>query len=89
MTKIEVFTAPGCGKCGKAKDELANIVSQLGSERFEWREVNILQEMDYAIELGVLATPAIAINGELIFTSLPSQKQLLQALTDCDVGAKK
>ena len=82
MTKIEVFTAPGCGKCGKANDELEIIVNQLGHEKFEWREVNILQEMDYAIELGVLSTPSIAINGELIFTALPSAKQLLQALTD-------
>jgi len=80
MIKIEVFTAPGCGKCGKAKDELEIIVNQLGSEKFEWREVNILQEMDYAIELGVLSTPSIAINGELIFTALPSGKQLLHAL---------
>ncbi len=80
MTKIEVFTAPGCGKCGKAKDELAAIVDRLGSEKFEWREVNILQEMDYAIELGVLSTPSIAINGELVFTALPSVKQLLLAL---------
>ena len=80
MTKIEVFTAPGCGKCGKAKDELETIVDQLGNDKFEWREVNILQEMDYAIELGVLSTPSIAINGELVFTALPSARQLLQAL---------
>jgi len=80
MTKIEVFTAPGCGKCGKAKDELETIVNQLGNEKFEWREVNILREMDYAIELGVLSTPSIAIDGELVFTSLPSVKKLLQVL---------
>jgi len=80
MTKIEVFTAPGCGKCGKAKDDLEIVVHKLGDEKFEWREVNILQEMDYAIELGVLSTPSIAINGKLVFTALPSAKNLLQAL---------
>jgi len=80
MTNIEVFTAPGCGKCGKAKVELEAIAEQLGNEKFEWREVNILQEMDYAIELGVLSAPSIAINGELVFTALPSARQLLQAL---------
>jgi len=86
MTKIEVFTAPGCGKCGKAKDELEIIVNKLGNEKFEWREVNILQEMDYAIELGVLSTPSIAINGELVFTALPSARQLLQALENSIEG---
>ena len=80
MTKIEVFIAPSCGKCGKAKGELESIVNQFGNERFEWREVNILQEMDYAIELGVLSAPSISINGELVFTALPSEKKLLQAL---------
>lgn len=82
MTKVEVFTAPGCGKCGKAKHVLAAIVNQMGADRFEWREINILHEMDYAIELGVLSTPSIAINGELVFTALPSAKQLEKTLTD-------
>ncbi len=81
MTKVEVFTAPGCGKCGKAKDVLEDIVNKMNRD-IEWREVDILKEMDYAVELGVLATPAIAINGELVFTALPSQKQLMQALQD-------
>jgi len=81
MTKVEVFTAPGCGKCGKARTVLEDLVNKM-SEDIEWREVNILKEMDYAVELGVLATPAIAINGELVFTALPSQKQLQQVLQD-------
>lgn len=81
MTKVEVFTAPGCGKCGKARIVLEDLVNKM-SEDVEWREVNVLKEMDYAIELGVLATPAIAINGELVFTALPSRKQLQQVLQD-------
>lgn len=86
-TRIEVFTAPGCGKCGRAKDVLKALVAETGAGHFDWREVNILQEMDYAIELGVLSTPAIAINGELVFTSLPSIKQLQQRLQPYLTGA--
>lgn len=86
MTKVEVFTAPGCGKCGKAKHVLEDIVNEMGAEKFEWREINILQEMDYAIELGVLSTPSIAIDGELIFTALPSVKQLQKTLGDYEAG---
>ncbi len=88
MTKVEVFTAPGCGKCGKAKHVLEAIVNEMGADKFEWREINILQEMDYAIGLGVLSTPSIAINGELVFTALPSAKQLQQTLSDYDAGQK-
>lgn len=87
MTKVEVFTAPGCGKCGKAKHVLEAVVNEMGADKFSWREINILQEMDYAIELGVLSTPAIAINGELVFTALPSVKQMQQLLNDYMVEA--
>ena len=86
MIKVEVFTAPGCAKCGRAKQVLEDIVNGMSASKFEWREVNILQEMDYAIELGVLSTPSIAINGELVFTALPSAKQLLQALENSIEG---
>ncbi len=36
--------------------------------------------MDYAVKLGVLSTPAIAVDGELLFSSLPSEKKLRQTL---------
>ena len=88
MTIIEVFTAPGCGKCGKTRDELKKIVNRLNADDFSWREVNILKEMDYAIELGVLSTPSIVINGELVFTSLPSSEKLLQALKESEEGLR-
>ena len=87
MIKVEVFTAPGCGKCGKAKHVLEDIVNEMGAD-VEWREINILKEMDYAIELGVLSTPSIAINGELVFTALPSVKQLQKTLSDYEAGTK-
>lgn len=74
--KVEVFSSPGCGKCDHAKGVLRKIVEELGGGRIAWREVNVLAEMDYAVSLGVLSTPAIAVNGELVFTSLPSSKKL-------------
>ena len=76
MLNIEVFSAPGCGKCGHAKEILRKIILQY-EENLSWHEVDIMQDMDYAVELGVLSTPAIAIDGELVFTSLPSKEKLL------------
>lgn len=76
MLKIEIFSSPGCSKCGHAKEVLRNLAQELGGDKIQWREVNILDEMDHAVELGVLSTPSIAINSELIFTSLPSAKKL-------------
>lgn len=78
--QIEVFSSPGCSKCGKAKAVLRQIVEELGGGRIAWREVNVLDELDYAVSLGVLSTPAIAVNGRLAFTALPSARKLRQFL---------
>ncbi len=80
MLKVEVFSSPGCGKCGHAQEILKQVVEQLGAGRIQWREVSVLDEMDYAVRLGVLSTPAIAVNGELVFTALPSEKKLRRTL---------
>ena len=74
--QVEVFTSPGCGKCGRAKDQLRDLVAEIGNGDVDWREVNILDDIDYAVDLGVLAAPSIAIDGELVFTSLPSARKL-------------
>lgn len=77
---VEVFSSPDCGKCRKAKELLRKQVEIIGANQIAWREVNILDEMDYAVRIGVLSTPAIAIDGELVFTGLPSVKKLRRAL---------
>lgn len=76
MIKVEVFSSPGCGKCAQAKSVLKTIAEELGQDKITWRDVNILEEMDYAVELGVMSSPAIAIDGRLIFSSLPSAAKL-------------
>jgi len=79
--KIEVIAAPGCKKCASAQDELRAVAaSVLGEGRLVWREVNVLEELDYAVSLGVLAMPAIAVNGELKFSSLPTPEQFRAVL---------
>jgi glutaredoxin len=80
MIKVEVFSSPGCGKCGQAKSMLKAVAEELGANKVQWREVNILEEMDYAVDLGVMASPSIAIDGELVFVSLPSVGKLRSEL---------
>lgn len=80
--KIEVIAAPGCRKCASAQGELRAIAaSVLGEDRLVWREVSVLEELDYAVSLGVLSMPAIAVNGELRFSSLPTPEQFRTMLT--------
>lgn len=76
MLEVEVFSSPGCAKCTQAKNLLKAIVEEMGQGRIAWRDVNILNEMDYAVGLGIMSSAALAIDGKLVFSSLPSPDKL-------------
>jgi glutaredoxin len=78
--KVELFYTPGCEKCADARDDLKAAAEQTISG-IDWRELNALDELDYAVKLGVVTLPALAIDGELVFSSLPTCGQLRRALT--------
>lgn len=74
---IELFTAPHCRRCGRVRALIREVLETQGDERIVAREVNVLDDIDHAARLGVLATPAIAIDGRLVFTGVPSRTVLL------------
>lgn len=73
---IEVFASSECNKCSAAKKLVGDTIAAFNDARLESRVVDVVEDIDYAVSLGVLATPSIAINGKLVFTSIPS-KQIL------------
>ena len=75
---IELFTSPNCSNCVDTITDLKKVANDLNN--ITWREVNILKELDYAVELGVLSSPSIAINGQLVFTGVPTPNALLKAI---------
>ena len=77
---VEVLTASGCSRCQRAKALAKEVVAELDNDRLQYREINVVEEIDYAVALGILSTPAIALNGELVFPSLPSAAKLRQAI---------
>ena len=56
------------------------VIQEFEPDLIEWRKVDVLKELDYAVELGVLSMPAIAIDGELVFRSHTSARRLRDAL---------
>lgn len=78
--KVELIYTAGCEKCIAARDELKAAAGGV-VHNLVWREVNVLEEFDYAVQLGVVTLPSIAIDGEIIFTFLPSGSQLRQEIT--------
>ena len=77
--KIELFHAPGCSRCAAAREGL-KAAAEAAVPGIEWREVNVIEQVDRAVECGVLSVPAIAVDGRLVFGSLPTPRQLTVAL---------
>lgn len=79
---IEVFTSTVCSNCQRASRLVEQLLKEPGFENVTWREVEVVEEIDFAVACGVLATPSIAIGGELIFSASPSIQQLRNAVQD-------
>ncbi|TAK83541.1 MAG: thioredoxin family protein [Betaproteobacteria bacterium] len=78
--KVELLSAPGCSKCAEAKQALKSVVEDLGKDKVAWREVNLLEEIDYATDLGLMSSGGIAIDGKLVFPRMPSAAKLREEL---------
>ena len=77
--KIEIFYTVGCSECVAAQARLRTAAQESVND-LEWCELNVLDDLDYAVELGVLTLPSIVVDGELVFTSMPTVSQLREAL---------
>jgi thioredoxin 1 len=77
---VEVLTASGCGRCQKIKALTKEVIAELNDDRVRYQEINVVDDIDYAVRLGVMSTPAIALNGELEFSGPPSKAKLRQAI---------
>lgn len=73
--KVEIFCSPGCSACGRASEALRELAGEY-TDCIEWRAVDVLEELDYAVRVGVQSAPSIAIDGKLVFTGLPSMRRL-------------
>lgn len=76
MITIELFGAPGCTRCADQRERLRRIATAaLGEDGFVWRDVDVLAELDHAVDVGVLTMPAIAVDGRLVFARLPDESK--------------
>ena len=74
-----IFIPPGVS-CAKDCERLRHTARVMLGDALIWRDLSVLEHFDYAASLGVLTLPAVAINGRLVFSSLPTPDQLRQAL---------
>ena len=77
--KVELFQSAGCKRCAAARDVLKALAERT-VPGVEWRIVDAAAEVDYAVEVGVMSLPAVAVDGQLVFSSLPTSDQLSREL---------
>ena len=77
--KVEMYYTPGCSACLARHDELRT-AAEAAVSGLEWQDVNVLDNIDRAVDRGVLTLPAIVIDGEIAFTSMPTVNQLRKTL---------
>lgn len=80
---VELITASWCPSCAAAERSLRRILEEVDDGTISFRMVDALQELDYVVSLGVISTPAIAIDGALAFSGLPADEVLRQRLRGC------
>ena len=76
MIKVELIAVYGCSKCAERRQELKAAAEQAAKGKLLWRDVNVLDEIDYVVGMGVLTLPAIAINGKFVFKALPNVRDM-------------
>ena len=75
--KIEIF-GPGCKNCEKLKDNVKNVVSNLGLED---AEVTSVEDPEEIVNKGVMSTPALSIDDEVkISGRVPSEEEIEELL---------
>jgi hypothetical protein len=77
---VELLHIPGCVRCADSREALRETAQAVAGEELIWRDLDVIEHMDYAVTLGVLSLPAVAINGHLVFSSLPTPDQLRRVL---------
>ena len=80
-----MFYTPGCSACVAQHDKLRAAAREVVTD-LEWRDINVLDNVDHAVDVGVLTLPSIVIDGELAFTSMPTAAQLCRALIERSRG---
>ncbi|MGQ0835435.1 MAG: thioredoxin family protein [Gammaproteobacteria bacterium] len=76
--EVELFYSRYCRHCGASRADIRALVGATPGVRFE--ELDVLEHIERAASRGVLATPAVAINGTLVMAgalSLPRLRALL------------
>jgi glutaredoxin len=74
--KVELYTSNICPKCKHARQMLTELVSEIGNDKFELEFIDVVKNIDRSVQQGVLTTPSLVIDHQLVSSSLPNRHEL-------------
>lgn len=81
VVKVEVFTSPSCPYCPMAVQVVEEVEKEMPND-LEVEKIDIMVDREKAIEYGLMAVPAIALNGVVRFVGAPNKDELLSAIKE-------
>jgi thioredoxin 1 len=81
VVKVEVFTSPSCPYCPMAVEVVEEVEKEMPND-LEVEKIDIMKDREKAIEYGLMAVPAIALNGVVRFVGAPNKDELLSAIKE-------
>lgn len=77
--KIEIFGSAGCQKCNQLKQDVEEIVGDLGLE--DDTTVTKVEDPAELAKKGIMSTPALAKDGEVLFKGrVPTDEEIKEQL---------
>ena len=81
VVKVEVFTSPSCPYCPMAVEVVKEVEKDMPGA-LEVKKIDIMEDREKAIEYGLMAVPAIALNGVVRFVGAPAKEELVKAIEE-------
>ncbi|MEN4018713.1 MAG: MJ0307 family thioredoxin [Methanobacterium sp.] len=81
VVKVEVFTSPSCPYCPMAIDVVDAVKKEMQDD-IEVEKIDIMKNREKAVEYGLMAVPAVAINGVIKFVGAPLKEELEKAIKE-------
>ena len=77
---VEILEANACPKCGVVKERVEKVARELG---VEVKFLSPLKDINRIVELRILTTPAVVINGKLKFLGVvPTEEKIREAIRE-------
>lgn len=85
VVKVEVFTSPSCPYCPMAVQLVEEVKNEM-TDDLEVEKIDIMVDQEKAREYGLMAVPAIALNGVVRFVGAPGKEELVEAIKEAKQG---